>query len=512
MQPRTSRPLRRIATGALALALAGTAFTACSAGGEPDAEQSAGATLTIASIFDNNSFDRGALEIGNRVHYWMPVYDTLLVLDPDAQLQPNLATEWSYNDDNTVLSLTLRDGVEFTDGTPFDGEAVKANLEYLKAGTGQNAYMAASIDEVEVVGATEVNLRLTAPDPGLLNYLAVVGGAMASPTTLGAGDEATTAIGSGPYVLEKATPGSEYVYERNEDYWNSEAFPYDEIVVKPISDSTARLNALKSGQADVALVDPPQVSEAEGSGLTVERYPTDWQGLFLNDRAGATVPALADVRVRQAINLAIDTRSILENLARGEGELTSQTFNTSSDAFVADLDDAYPYDLKRAKALMADAGFEDGFAVTMPDLSSFPQITPILKQQLGQIGIDVTFEKIAADATIPELLSGKYPMFWFSLGSQSPWQDFRKFGTAGSPWNTSHVDDPTMTALLEAAQFSTGDEQVAAFQAANEYLVDQAWMAPWFRANTLLATSTDVRATPQAWNVVPWIRNFAPAQ
>src|SRR4029453_2020097 len=209
------------------------------------------------------------------------------------------------NDDNTVLSLTLRDSVEFTDGSPFDGEAVKANLEYLKASTGQNSYMAASIDEVEVLSATEVNLKLTAPDPGLLNYLAVVGGAMASPATLGAGDEATTAVGSGPYVLEKATPGSEYVYERNEDYWNSEAFPYDEIVVKPISDSTARLNALKSGQAEVALGAPPQVTEAEGSGLTVERYPTDWQGLFLNDRAGASVPAVPRWGVARRIHLAL---------------------------------------------------------------------------------------------------------------------------------------------------------------------------------------------------------------
>ncbi|MFM9745951.1 ABC transporter substrate-binding protein, partial [Streptomyces brasiliscabiei] len=82
------------------------------------------------------------------------VYDTLLVLDPEAQLKPYLATDWSYNADNTVLTLTLREGVTFTDGTPFDADAVKTNLEYLKNGTGQNTYMAKSIDTIEVASPT----------------------------------------------------------------------------------------------------------------------------------------------------------------------------------------------------------------------------------------------------------------------------------------------------------------------------------------------------------------------
>lgn len=515
MQRRMTGPVKRAMTAAAALVLAGSALVACSSGGgsasSGDSEGASGGTLTIAAALDNNSFDRAALEIGNRVHFWMPVYDTLLVLDPEAKLQPNLATEWAYNEDATVLDLTLREGVEFTDGAPFDGEAVKANLEYLKNGTGQNSYMAASIEEIEVVSETEVKLHLTAPDPGLESYLAVVGGAMASPETLGAGDPATSAIGSGPYVLTEATPGSQYVYERNEDYWNQDAFPYDEIVVKPIADATARLNALKSGQVKVGLVQATNVAEAEGSGLTVERYPTDWQGLFLNDRAGATVPALADVRVRQAINLAFDKEAILKNLARGEGETTSQTFNTQSGAYVEKLDSAYEFDLKKAKALMAEAGYEDGFSVTMPDLAQFPQVAPILEQQLGEIGITITFEKVAADAAISDLLSGKYPMFWFSLGSQGEWQDFRKFAFPTSPWNTAHLEDPEMADLLAAAQSATADDQGPAFQAVNEYLVDQAWMAPWYRANSLLATASGVKATPQAWNVVPWIRNFAPA-
>jgi peptide/nickel transport system substrate-binding protein len=442
----------------------------------------------------------------------MPVYDTLLVKTPDGEIEPNMATEWSYNDDATVLTLTLRDDITFTDGEPFDAEAVKANLEYLKNGTGQNSYMAASIEEFEIISDTEIALHLSEPDPGLVEYLSVVGGAMASPKSFGEGDPATTAVGSGPYELVKATAGSEYTYDRNEDYWNPDAFPFDEIVIKTILDPTARLNALKSGQADVGTLLATNVAEAESTGgLHVERHSVDWQGLIIGDRGGEKVEALGDVRVRQALNYAFDKQSILDNLSRGEGEITAQTFNTKSQAFLEELDGEYPYDIEKAKELMKEAGYEDGFSVTMPDFAAQPQIAPIIEQQLAPLNIDITFEKVAADATAPALLSGDFPMYWFSLGSQGAWQDLRKFAWAESPWNTGHSADPDAEALLDTAQFAVGEEQDAALQEVNRYVVEQAWMAPWYRANAMLAVRDGIDAAPQAGNIVPWIRNFAPA-
>ena len=95
-------------------------------------------TLAMAAQLDNTTFARDKIEIGNRLSYWAPVFETLLTINPDGSITPNLATEWSYNDDNTVLTLKLREGVKFTDGTPFDTEAVKANLDFLKNNTGQN--------------------------------------------------------------------------------------------------------------------------------------------------------------------------------------------------------------------------------------------------------------------------------------------------------------------------------------------------------------------------------------
>ena len=501
-------------------------LTACSGGASPAPGESspsspstttggapvAGGTLTIAASNDNNSFDRADLAIGNQTQYWMPVYDTLLVLDAHATLQPNLATAWSYNADATVLTLTLRTGVTFSDGTPFDASAVKANLEYLAAGTGQNAYMAKSVSQFDVVSPTEIKLHLSAPDPGLLGYLAVVGGAMASPPTLGTDGSKTMPIGSGPYRLDPdaTTPGSQYTYRKDTGYWNSSAFPYDTIVIKPMQDNTARLNALKTGQVDVGNIEPQAIAEAEASGLEITRNLLDWRGLFIADRAGTMVPALADVRVRQAINYAFDKEAILKNLQLSEGEVTSQPFNRLSEAYVADLDGYYSYDIDKARSLMSEAGYPDGFEVTMPDLAAFPQVTPIIEQQLAQIGIRVKWVKVGADAAIPALLSGKYPMFWFSLGSQSAWQDMRKFAFTESPWNSAHVADPKLADLLAQVQATQGAEQKAAFQAVNRYLVENAFFAPWYRVALLQAHSPKVSVTVQPWNAVPWISGFQP--
>ncbi len=122
----------------------------------------------------------------------------------------------------------------------------------LAAGTGQNSYMTRSIGTYQIVSPTELNLKLKAPDPGLIDYLASVGGVMASPKSLKSPTVATTPVGSGPYVLDKAgtVAGSTYTYKRNQAYWNAAAFPYDKVVIKPMNDLTARLNALKAGQVN----------------------------------------------------------------------------------------------------------------------------------------------------------------------------------------------------------------------------------------------------------------------
>lgn len=468
-------------------------------------------TLTIAAVQDNNSFDTAQLQLGNNMQYWWPVYDTLIIVNAQAELEPGLATDWTYNDDETILTLNLRDDVVFTDGTAFTSAAVKANLEHLANGGGQFSYMAQGITEVVPVSDTIVELHLDRPDPGLLDALALIAGAMASPAALEDPSLATNPVGSGPYVYDAgaSTVGSEYIYTRNPDYWNPQAYEFNTIVIRPMPEATAMLNALKTGQVDTGSIPISNVSEAENSGLRIDTTPVNWRGLIIADRAGAVVPALGDVRVRRAINMAFNKPVMVENVLYGQGEVTAQPFGVESQAYVPELDDAYPYDLDQARALMAEAGYADGFDVTMPNTSGFNYINPFVAQQLGDIGIRVHFEQVPANSLIPELLSGRFPMYFFSLGSQDAWGDFRKTLLPNSPWNTSKTDSPELAALIEKVRYTEpGEERTAAMQDVNRWVVDQAWFAPFFRENTVLASNPRIELTPHAWLVATRIDDY----
>lgn len=471
-------------------------------------------TLAIAAILDNNSFDRAQLMIANQMQFWQPVLDTLLVMQPDGKVVPNLATAWSYNDDHSVLTLTLREGVSFTDGTPFDGNAVKANLDYLKKGAGQNGFMAALISEVEVVSPTEVRLHLSEPDPSLIDNLTVVGGAIASPATLGSKDFANNPIGSGPYIYDvsASVPGRQYVYNRNSNYWNKGAFPFERVTITPINDQVARLNALKSGQVDAGLGEARTVADAEANGLVVQRNDVNWLGFIIADREGKITPALADVRVRKALNMAFDKASILKFVELGFGRLSDQIFPTGSSAYVPELDQVYPFDPKAARALLEEAGYGKGFTLVLPELASFASFNPIVEKQLKDIGITVQWEKIAPNATIPELRSGRFPAYVFQFGYQGTWAEYQKFGYPHSAWNTSKVADPQFLKMLDATQHAIGDEQIKGYRDLNRYMVENAFFAPWYRRDTIYLTNKQTAVKLHPTNAVPHIRDFSKAE
>ncbi|GAA2823390.1 ABC transporter substrate-binding protein [Kribbella solani] len=484
---------------------------ACSGAG---AGGTAAKTLTIANALDNNSFDPTQLNIGNQMQYWSPVFDTLLSRGKDNQLKPWLATSWAYDAKRTTLNLKLKSGVKFTDGTAFDATVVKDNLTNLAAGTGQNSYMSRSIATYQIVSPTELNLKLKTPDPGLIDYLASVGGVMASPKSLKTKEVATTPVGSGPYVLDRAgtVAGSTYTYKRNPDYWNAAAFPYDKIVIKPMNDLTARLNALKSGQVNATITDTNSLADAKRSGLTVNTTPVNWNGLMLMDRDGKLVPALKDLRVRKAINYAFDREAILKNVSHGQGTLTTQIFNAAGDGYDKALDGIYNYDVAKAKQLLAEAGYASGFTITMPESPGFAQYNAIIEQQLGAIGITVKWVKVPANAIIPAILSGKYPVAFMTLGSQSAWQDIQKAVTRKSPWNPLKAGDPELDKLLAAAQSAPEAQLPAAMQAVSKWLVDNAWFDPWYRENSVYLSDAKTAVAMGAYNVVPPVSAFAPKE
>ena len=317
----------RLAALTLAAAV-GVALAGCSAGGTDSAD--APTTLTIANSAELPSFDPAQAADGLLVTDFQPVFDTLLRKVPDGSIEANLATEWLYNDNLTELTLTLRDDVTFTDGSEFTADVAIANIQHQIDAKGVNASAVASIEGLSAPDATALVIDLSLPDPGLIDALAVSVGVMASEKSLTAEDVATNPVGSGPYVLDldNTVSGDTYTYTANPDYWNPDIVEFDVIVIKTMTDATARLNAVKSGQVQGTPLDLTQVEDAEGSGLNVQAARDDWLGLMVFDRAGAIVPALGDPQVREAISYAIDRQAIVDAFRADHGESTTQLGST----------------------------------------------------------------------------------------------------------------------------------------------------------------------------------------
>jgi len=499
-----------VVAAAAVLALAG-----CSAGADDANGGDGGGTLTWGVIAQASTFAQKDFRWANESPYAQAVYDTLLRATPDGEIEASLATDWEYNEEKTVLTLTLRDDVTFTNGETLTAEDAAASVLAFKGGGSPNAANLKYVDNASAVDETTVEITLSAPDPALLTYLTQNGGLVAPAELIDDPAMETDPVGSGPYILnaDETVVGSSYVFDKNEDYWNPDAQHYDKLVLAYYADPTSLLNAVQGGQVNVTnIIDSSTVPQMEASGFTSNEFELNWWGFLLSDREGTIQPALADVRVRQAINYALDREALVQTVANGAGTPTSQIFPTFSPSFDEELEDYYTYDLDRAKELMAEAGYEDGFEVTMPRSPAIPAAHwTLYADQLAQIGITVNYEEVQGADFINFILAGKYPMTWFTL-QQDP-TDFQlaQFQIAGaSTWNVLHQTTPEVEAWIATIQTGTEEEAAEAGLELNRYLVENAWYAPMYRPTSNFLSDANTQVETQVGNAVPYLWNVQP--
>ena len=490
-----------------ALALTSCAADSTGSGGE-------GGTLTLGVIAAPTTYDPAGSEWGNRAPFYQAVYDTLLLATSDGEIEPFLAETFEYNDDNTVLTLTIRDDVTFTDGSKLDADVVKQNLERFQTGTSPDAGYFAGITSIEAPDATTVVITLAAPDPAMLNYLTRDPGLIASAESLADPDSlATDPVGSGPYVLDTAATvtGTSYTYTKNPDYWNPDLQHYDNLTINVLADPTAALNAIKAGEVNgIKLVSNDNLTEVEGAGWTVNANELDFQGILLLDRAGTMGEPLSDVRVRQAINHAFDREALLTALQSDNGTVTGQVFPESSPAFDPTLDERYPYDPEKAKELLAEAGYADGFSLAMPSSTVLGATTyTLLSQQLADIGITAEYTDPGANF-IADLLAPKFPASFMALEQNPDWQLIQFMISPNAVFNPFKYADPQVDEYI--AQIQAGDEatQAEVAKQLNEYIVEQAWFAPWYRVQNSIATDANTSVEMMPTNVYPALYDFQP--
>jgi peptide/nickel transport system substrate-binding protein len=315
-------------------------------------------------------------------------YDRLVHLDAESNPVPGLAESWEYSTDGMALTFKVRQGVTFHDGTPFDAAAVKANLE--RAKTLEGSVVAADlapIESVDVVDPATVQLNLTAPNAALLGILSDRAGAMISPAAFDKPDLDQAPVGAGMYTVSDYRPGDRIVFTRAEGYWDPAAQGAAEIDYILMGDSSTRLNGLRTGELDAAVLEPGDVEGAESNGLAItQRSTVQYQQMYMN----RTVAPFDDVNVRKALNFAFDRQGIVDAVDFGYGEPNSQIFPEGYWAFNEDIGtDFYTYDPEKARELLAESAYPDGFEFDMllPTPGTSPQIAEILQASFAELGI-----------------------------------------------------------------------------------------------------------------------------
>jgi peptide/nickel transport system substrate-binding protein len=490
----------------------------CAAGGGSENSVEGAETLTIGSSVAPQSFDPAKVGDANYVPYAQAAYDSLLRRTPDGEYVAMLAEEWTQSEDRKTVSLTLRDDVTFSDGSKFNAENVKSNMEYFQQANGPLVNELAGLESVNVIDDTHVDLVFSSPNPDIEYALADAAGRMAATDAIGTDSVNTVPVGSGPYIMDEAktVQGSTYTFTRNDDYWDPELQKYDTIVFKIFPDETGLLNALRSGQVDAGnLSGQDNIAAAEGAGIEILKADDRlaWAGLIVFDRSGKTVPALGDARVRQAIATAMDRPSILDAAFNGNGALTEQIFTPSFEGYDDALNDTYSYDVDAAKALMGEAGFADGFTVQMPLVTGFttPAIQSAIDTQLGAINITVEWVNASGPSFYGDLLAGKYPMSYMFLGAPTPWAAIQNYVAPSAPWNTDRTTDPALTAMIDSIPVGTDEERATAYADINRYVTENAWYIPWLMLDENFAVNDGVTVELQSGNNVPFIYNYSPS-
>ncbi|MGC7101041.1 ABC transporter substrate-binding protein [Amycolatopsis lurida] len=477
--------------------------------GSPGPGSSGAGTLTLGVQAPPNSLDPVQLLEGQQMYIWSSIYDTLLYNDNNAVLQPNAAESWQYSDDARELTLTLRAGMKFSTGTPVTAAAVRTTIERTRTTPGPLQSNLDAVRSIEAPDDRTVVLNLAHPDPNLLGALAQGNGVIADPATLDSPATALDPVGSGPYTLDRQATvnGSKYVLHRRDDYWNAAAYPARTVTIRVIPDRTALFNALLSGEVDAGSVDANQAPATQNAGLTLKRVDGLAVGEFvLADRGGKLAPALSDVRVRRAINMAFDRRKIVDKILGGLGQPTTQIFNPKSPAYLPELNDRYPYDPEGARRLLAEAGYAGGFTLTIPANVMSQMVQPTITQSLADIGITADWKPVPPqDGT----QTGEYPVY-FNIAATvpAPRTVNSKLAAAGSTNPFKH-QTPELTALLDKAAATTDPARAdEVYRQINTYVVDNAWFAPLFTSSSNWVTRPGVQYLGTGANVLSTIRTF----
>ena len=380
------------------------------------------------------------------------VYEGLVSRDSDNAVQPGLAKSWDISTDGTTYTFHLNRNMTFSNGDVLDADDVAWSINQLKEKQYYNANQVESLSKAEALDANTVRITLSSPDSNLLWYLTGRPGLVFDKDATY--NAKTQAVGSGPYTVESFDSASKMVLKANPKYWGTAHKPATQhVVIDFITDDNAAVNALKSGDVDVL----SPVNATLAKSLDTNTYhvsASDGSDKFVLAFNCAN-KKLADKRVRQAIRYGINHKEIIAS--RGGVDTALGGPIPSVDPGYEDLTGLYPYDVAKAKNLMAQAGYstDHPLELTLTYANTYgTELGDQLKSQLAKIGIDLNINYVEFSTWLQDVhANGDYEL---SLVDHAESHDFYKWTT---PEYYYHYDNRNVQALYAKALAATDEKE-----------------------------------------------------
>jgi peptide/nickel transport system substrate-binding protein len=459
--------------------------------------------LIVGQIAEPKSLDPAAVTAVNDFRILMNVYDGLVrYKDGKLEVEPALATSWKISDDGITYTFTLRQGVTFHDGTPFNAEAVKFNFDrmlvedhpYHHTGPFPLAFFFSAIEQTTAIDDYTVQFKLKNSYAPLLSNLAYPTGLIVSPAAVKKLEKnfGRNPSGTGPFKFGVWESNQKVVLEKNPVYWDG-APAMNTLVFRPITDSNTRVTEMLSGGIDLMVEVPPDTLKTFANDkfqIYEQSGPHLWF-LILNCKEGP----FKNKAVRQAVNYAIDKKALVENVLLGTADVAA---GPTPPAFSWAYNNAlspYPYDPERARKMISDAGFADAeitFYVTEGGsgmLDPIPMGTAI-QADLAKVGLNVKIETYEWNTFLGKVnpgLEGKADMAQMAWMTNDPdTLPFLALRTQAWPdkggFNSGYYSNHRVDELLEKARISTDQVERARLYKQMQQIVHED--APWaFVAN-----------------------------
>ncbi|MEL4506164.1 ABC transporter substrate-binding protein [Luteococcus sp. H138] len=493
---------RAVLAGTVAVAL--TASAGCTSKSKGQAAEQA-RNLVIGATAQPQSMDpttQSGAAIPQALLY--NLYETLVKIDGEGKVKPLLAQSWEVSPDRLTYTFKLQPGCKFSSGAPLTAQAVVDNFNRIKTGKNILATLKKQMSVLASVTATDeqtVTAKLSRPSQAWLYDMASAAGIIADPE--GFAGLASKPVGSGPFSFSEWKQGESVALERNQNYWGT-PIRFDKATFRYFADANSMSSAMLSGELDVIsdLTAPEAIDQfSDTSKYTVVQGTSNGEVVLGMNQGKGGNPALKNVKVRQAINHAIDRQALLNSVWGGKGTLIGSMV-PPTDPWYEDLSKTYGYDPAKAKALLSEAKVSGlKLRLRVPTLPYGPSAAQFIASQLKAVGITAAVEELDWARWLKEVHDGgNYDL---TIVNHVEPRDIVNFANPDYYW---HYDNPSFAKLISQADAADETQQVALMKQAGKLLATDAaagflWLFPHIAVTKADITGMIANSTSSSFDI-----------